>query len=65
MSSDASVEPLLTYRQVAEVLRCCVRHVRDAYVKTGKLVAIRVGRLVRFRREDVDDLIRRLAGSAS
>lgn len=56
-------DALLNYEDVARLLGgCCVKHVRDRYVKTDMLPVVRVGRLVRFRLEDVQRLIRRLMG---
>ena len=57
---------LLTYLDVARRLGCCVKHVRDAFVKTGKLKAVHLGpRAVRFRPQDVDQLVGRLMGDGS
>jgi excisionase family DNA binding protein len=59
--SDVALMALLTYADVAKSLRCCVKHVRDAYVRTGKLKAVRLGtRSVRFRPEDVCELVEHL-----
>jgi hypothetical protein len=53
---------LLTYVEVAAILNCCVKHLRDAYVKTGMLTFVPLGkRAKRFRVEDVQALIDRLA----
>lgn len=54
---------LWSYQDVARCLGCCVKHVRDAYVKTGLLKSVLVGRLVRFLPSDVEDLIRGLRGN--
>lgn len=62
MNAGDLPQSLFTYQDVAERLRCCVKHVRDEYVKTGLLPVVAVGRLVRFRPEDVRKLIDRLAG---
>ena len=52
---------LMTYNDVANLLKCCVKHVRDKYVKTGMLKVVHLGsRAVRFRHEDVQDLVNRL-----
>ena len=49
---------LLTTGEVAEILTVSRSTVRRL-VRTGELVNVRVGRSVRFRPADVDDLIRR------
>ena len=53
-------DKLWTYQDVADYLRCSVRHVCDSYVKTDLLPAVRLGRSVRFRPEDVQALVSRL-----
>jgi hypothetical protein len=53
---------LLTYLDVACRLKCCVRKVRDSYVKTGLLRVVHVGRNVRFTEEDYATLVQKLRG---
>jgi excisionase family DNA binding protein len=53
---------LLTYEDVARILGCCERKVRDDYVKTGLLRTVPLGRLVRFTEADVQALVRHLRG---
>ena len=55
---------LWTYAQVAVRVKCCARKLRDDYVKTGVLKAVRLGRSVRFRPRDVEEFIRRLGVDA-
>jgi hypothetical protein len=58
---DLSAE-LWTYAQVADRIKCCIRKVRDDYVKTGKLPVVPLGpRSPRFRPADVEGLIRQLS----
>ncbi len=55
-------EELLTYDQVAEVLKVC-RSIAQRLVYAGEIRAVPVGkRLRRVRRADLDAYIRRLAG---
>ena len=49
---------LISTTRVAEKLSVSGRKVRDL-MKAGELPAVRVGRCLRFREEDVDALIRR------
>lgn len=63
METEDKPVGLLSYDDVARWLKCCVKHVRDAYVKTGMLKVVRIGRHVRFRAQDVEALIVRLMGS--
>ena len=58
------MEPLWTYKEVAAFFRCCVKHVRDAFVKTGLLRVIHDGRNVRFDPADVRALAVKLKGGA-
>jgi len=51
------IEPLLTKKDVCRILRLCVRTV-DYMRKTGKLPSITIGRAIRFKREDVEGLIK-------
>lgn len=61
MSEPArTLSPYMTAEEVAEVLRCTPRSVRN-YARQGTLPCIRIGRLVRFRRADVEALDRRPA----
>jgi excisionase family DNA binding protein len=62
MDGSNGSESLLTYDEVKERLKCCVRKIRDDYVKTGMLRAVPLGRLVRFRPADVDAFVRKLSG---
>lgn len=57
---DATVRPLLTAAEATERLRISRDSLRRL-VATGALPAVRLsgGRLVRFRPEDVEDLIER------
>jgi hypothetical protein len=55
---------LWTYQQVAARIQCCVRKVRDDYVKLGLLKCVRLGRSVRFRPSDVEAFIASLASQA-
>lgn len=50
--------PYMTADEVAAVLRCTPRSVHN-YAKRGDLPCIRIGRLVRFLRADVEALGRR------
>ena len=65
MESANEQPALLTYKEVASRLKCCVRKIRDDYVKPGHLRTVRLGHLVRFQPGDVDDFIRSLAGGAA
>lgn len=59
LSTVADPPPrLLTPREVAEILRCSPSMVR-ALSRRGELRAVHVGRLPRFRREDVEVYIAR------
>jgi excisionase family DNA binding protein len=49
-------ESLLNYAEAAELLGTTPRHVRDLQA-TRRLASCRVGRLVRFRRADLDNYI--------
>ncbi len=51
-TADSPSTPLLDANDLARLLRCSVRHVRKL-TDTGRIPAIRAGRLVRFRAEDV------------
>lgn len=55
-----TAERLLKYPDVALLLGCCERKVRDSFVKTGLLKVVKVGKLKRFTEEDVQALIRHL-----
>jgi excisionase family DNA binding protein len=46
----------MTSKQVAELLLCSEKHI-ERLRRAGELVCIRVGRLVRFEREDVERYI--------
>lgn len=48
---------LLTIREVAEVLRCCERHVENLRRRQG-LPTIRLGRRVLIRRDDLEAWLR-------
>jgi excisionase family DNA binding protein len=52
-------QDLLTMKQVADRLKVCTRTVRNL-VKSGKLLAVRIGRSVRVHRDDLDGFIRSL-----
>lgn len=54
--SDIVQERLLTTVDVARVLRCSIQTVRR-YERLGQLQSVRVGGLLRFRRQDVQRLI--------
>jgi excisionase family DNA binding protein len=56
------VERLLTTREVAQMLRVSVRFVQ-LLASRGSLPAIRVGRLWRFRRTDVEAFLAACSGS--
>ncbi len=49
---DTAVEPLITYREAAEILGVTERTV-SSLVKEGKLRAVRFGRSVRFDPADI------------
>ena len=49
-------EPLLTTDQVADLLQISRRSV-ERLEESGRLASVRIGRLVRYRREDVEALI--------
>lgn len=53
---QTSSEPLLTTDQVADLLQISRRSV-ERLEESGKLPSVRLGRLVRYRREDVESLI--------
>lgn len=51
--SPEPIEPLLTTREVAELMKVSERHIQNQ-VKAGQLPApIRLGKSVRFRPEDI------------
>lgn len=54
---DALGEPLMDVREVAEFLRVSKSMVYKL-AETGCLPAVRIGRLVRFTRRDVDSFVR-------
>ena len=59
--SEKDASRLLKYQDVADRLGCCTKHVRECYVNTGKLAAVRLGkRAVRFRDQDVTALVEAL-----
>lgn len=49
---------LLTVKEVAKVLRCSPRSVA-AWTASGELASVKLGRLRRYRPEDVEAFIRR------
>jgi excisionase family DNA binding protein len=51
-------EPLLTTDQVADLLQISRRSV-ERLEESGQLLSVRIGRLVRYRSEDVDAFISR------
>lgn len=56
VNSD-NLEPTLTTKEVAALLKCSERHVQNA-VKRGELpTPIRVGRTVRFPRNDIRNIL--------
>jgi excisionase family DNA binding protein len=48
--------PLMTPREAADALRCTERSIQR-WQREGKLTAVRIGRWVRFRREDIEAMI--------
>jgi excisionase family DNA binding protein len=58
--SDA-LPPVLTKAQLAQVLSCTPRHI-DNLSRRGVLPSVRLGRIVRFRRDAVMASIRKLEG---
>lgn len=56
MPDAAKLETLLTAREAAAVLRVSERTVW-ALAKQGKLAAVRIGRAVRYRREDIQAFV--------
>lgn len=48
---------MLTVQEVADRLRVTPRAVRS-WIKEGKLKAVRIGRTIRVRSEDLDELIK-------
>lgn len=49
---------LYDYEATANYLNTSVRHVRNLYA-TGRLSAVKVGKLVRFDRSDLEEFIER------
>lgn len=58
-NGNSGVEQLLTLTEVEKILRVTARHLYDLR-QSRKLQAVKIGRRVRFRREDVDACIRLL-----
>ncbi len=52
----AKAEPLLTWEEVAEILRCSPSHIRTI-TRRGDLPCIKIGRSIRYMRADVDAFI--------
>ena len=42
MESSKGGPEILTYNEVAARLKCCTKHVRNEYVKTGRLPVVRL-----------------------
>lgn len=55
-AAAAAVDELLDVCQVAVVLHCSTRNVREL-VATRQLPVVRIGRLIRFRTADLDAYI--------
>ncbi|TET47116.1 DNA-binding protein [candidate division TA06 bacterium] len=49
-------EQLLNKKEVAELLHTTTRHVMDL-ARRGDLPSLKVGRLIRFRRKDIEKFI--------
>lgn len=56
-SADEELRPIYTPQLLAKRWSCSAQHIRDL-VKSGKLPAFRVGRLVRIPREIVEEFER-------
>jgi excisionase family DNA binding protein len=52
------MRPLLTVPEVAAILRCSARKVRT-WIAARVLKAVRLGRLVRIRQEDLERFVER------
>lgn len=61
MSEQAITPALLTVREVADALRCSPRSVA-AWTASGDLASVKLGRLRRYRPQDVETFIRRNRG---
>jgi excisionase family DNA binding protein len=61
-SEALSLSPLLTAKEVAELLRCSKQAVYW-WAETGVLPHVRIGRAVRFRRDDVERVMTSTEGS--
>jgi len=58
MTAPDMILKLLTVNEVARALRCSPRSVA-AWTASGDLASVKLGRLRRYRSEDVEDFIRR------
>ena len=64
MNNQADQEGLLTTQQAAEYFQVCERTVARMAAR-GELAAVRIGRCLRFRREDLDRFAAERASKAS
>lgn len=58
MMTQTTAPKLLTIDEVADMLQCCQRSVA-AWTASGELTSVKLGRLRRYRPEDVEDFVRR------
>lgn len=63
LSMETNAQILLTNRDVARLLQCSERHVRDLAREGYLPPPIKFGRLARWRRADVDEAIEKLANA--
>ena len=62
--SHATIQ-LFTYEELAQLLRCCPKHIRNLTKNDPAFPIIRIGNNVRFDPDEVIDYLRKCSGRTS